>query len=62
MITYKNPKSLDDLKAGDIYQIKYPLWDKWTDQQTFYNNECRSRKETLIHLIDQNRVRIVEVI
>ena len=61
MINYKFPTSLEELTPGDIYEIKYPIGDEWTDRKTYYNNECESCKQTLNNLIKQNRVRIMNV-
>jgi len=61
MITYKFPTSIEEFKVGDIYEVKYPLVDEWTDKKTYYHNECAYCIEVLKTLIKQNRVRIMNI-
>ena len=56
---YFYPKSLDDFKDGDIYEVRLPMTkDNWIGPKVYKNSLCYSKKEEIKYLITNKRIRI----
>ena len=53
------PKSLEDIKDGDIYQRKFPMSNSWGKQYTFSNNICKTKRDSFKYLIEQKQIRVL---
>lgn len=60
-ISYVYPSCLEEMKTGDEYQIRFPVFkDVWHGWTLYNSNICDTKKRNLKYLIDQKRVRIIK--
>jgi len=61
MDNYTIPETLEDMKHGDRYQIKYPIHPvHWGAERIYSSNICESKKEEIRSLIREKRIRIIK--
>jgi hypothetical protein len=58
-MNFHYPNNIEELKDGDKYQKMYPMSKLWGDIKIYNSNMCRTKKESLEHLIHKQRLRII---
>ena len=53
------PKSIKDIKDGDIIQVQYPLTDRWSEEKIYDSKICEEKKVNVKYLIEKKRLRIL---
>lgn len=54
------PNNIEELKDGNEYQIQMPMSKKWSQPKIYSSNICKTRKNNIMYLIEQIRLRILK--